>query len=818
MLSKLSTHFYRLYFRWDALRSASVLLSWALTVLAALGGLPARAGVGPTVKEVVEFTRIAQPFNHSDDELQTMISPDRKHAFIVTRKSDVATDVNTFEILLLDVDPAHLAAGRPAAPKSLLKVAALKDDYDLDPSLREARWHDNQTLVFRARINDAPFQVYALDVQTRRLRPLTLAPDGVLAFEVSRDLKRVVYTATVSNPAVPPGVKAIVAGNNSFWNIHWGQLGPAFQVRRYRFYLAEAGSTGPAQPLGDSFPEANLGSTNPSISPDGRWAVLPRYEPGREKVWAKQYPLVAEAVATYTSPETQDPLSYFSRKTHYVPRRMVFYRLDDGHEQAAIDAPDDAVQSFQLRSDRLWQNDGKSIVMAGVFLPVKPGDSGAATASHLIEYWPDTGRWKDIAPLSHRLKEAFPVSGKLGTFVAVDGDIHRRFERDLDGGWRELSASKTGSADVPKAEANRMNAESVEVEGEGEWRLHVQEALNQPPDIVAQGPKGETVRMTELNPGYSTATWGTMSTYDWNDAKGRPWKGGLMVPADFDPAVRYPLVIQTYAFSPTRFYRDGPNVCDCATSGFAGRAFLREGFLVLVVPRAPAKDKAPVSDAHADQLELANGVKSAIDKLVAAGRADRDRIGVLGWSATGAQVLNLVTFSDAPIRAASMMDGDANTMFSMTITYGLSDSTQARKDVVNEGLPFGESLDRWVRNDPSLHTDCIHAALRIESYGPAVRNDWDVYALMRRQYKPVEMVVIPGGNHSLSRPSERMISLQGNVDWHRFWLKDEKRGELVIPAETKADLKEQYVRWEEMKGLKRVDDAKPRCAVAAGGQ
>ncbi|XHS77111.1 alpha/beta hydrolase family protein [Burkholderiaceae bacterium UC74_6] len=787
----------------EALRSTAVCGVWALLAFAAVSSSAARAGVGPTVQEVIEFTRIAQPVNHSDDELQTMISPDRKRAFIVTRKSDVAADTNTFEILLLDVDPAHLAAGQVAPPVSLLKVVALRDDYDLIPSLREARWHDNRTLLFRARMQDAPFQVYAFDVPTKRLTQLTSAPDGVMAFDASRDLKRVVYTATVPNPPLKPGAKSIVAGTNSFWNIHYGHLGTDFQVRRYRFYLAEAGSTAPDRPLGDAFPESNVGSCNPSISPDGRWAVLPRYEPGREAAWATQYPLVAEAVLTYSSPQTQDPLSYYTRKTHYVPRRMVFYRLADGHEQSAIDAPDDSIQSLQLRSDRLWQNGGTSIVMAGVFLPVHAADGGPARASHLIEYWPDTGRWTDIAPLAHRLKEAHPVSGKLGTFVAVDGDVRRRFERDLEGGWREVRADDAaeGTADAG-----------------ADWHLHVQEALNQPPDVVALGLHGEAVRLTELNPSYSAGTWGTMRPYDWTDAKGRPWKGGLMTPADFNPAVRYPLVIQTYAFSPKRFYRDGPNVCDCATSGFAGRAFLREGFLVLVVPRGPTTGKAALADIHGDIMQLADGVKAAVDQLVEAGWVDRDRVGILGWSATGAQVLNLVTFSDAPVRAASILDGDANTLFSMTITYGLGDATQSTKDRANEGLPFGGSLDRWVRNDPSLHTDCIRAALRIESYGPAVRNDWDIYALMRRQYKAVEMVVIPGGNHSLSRPSERMISLQGNVDWYRFWLKDEERGEVSIPGETEASLREQYSSWEAMRRLKREDDTKPRCVAASAAK
>jgi hypothetical protein len=79
------------------------------------------------------------------------------------------------------------------------------------------------------------------------------------------------------------------------------------------------------------------------------------------------------------------------------------------------------------------------------------------------------------------------------------------------------------------------------------------------------------------------------------------------------------------------------------------------------------------------------------------------------------------------------------------------------------------------------------------------------------------MIVIPAGSHALSRPSERMISLQGNVDWYRFWLKGEERTGLVLPNETDTALKQQYARWRQMAELKRADDAKPPCARPAVG-
>ncbi|MFN3630658.1 MAG: alpha/beta hydrolase family protein, partial [Casimicrobiaceae bacterium] len=325
----------------------------------------------------------------------------------------------------------------------------------------------------------------------------------------------------------------------------------------------------------------------------------------------------------------------------------------------------------------------------------------------------------------------------------------------------------------------------------------------------------QEVRLTSLNPQFSAAQWGTMKAYSWTDAKGRRWDGGLMVPADFKPRHKYPLVIQTYGFSPTRFYRDGSNIYDGFTSGFAGRAFLREGLLVLALPWR-ASSGAP-SDEHESIVAFGDGVRAAIQALVTEGLADRERVGIMGWSATGVRVLNLLTFTDVPIRAATMMDGDSNTLYSMTITYAVTDGIQAMKERANQGGPFGESRERWIRNDPSLHTDCIRAALRIESYSAEPKNNWDIYALLRRQYRPVELIKFPEGSHALSRPSERMISLQGNVDWYRFWLKGERRSELLIPAETAESLREQYARWDQMVPLKLAADAAPSCARVAVG-
>jgi hypothetical protein len=466
---------------------------------------------------------------------------------------------------------------------------------------------------------------------------------------------------------------------------------------------------------------------------------------------------------------------------------MMAWRLDDATARIVLDAPDDTHSAVGLRNT-LWQGTGTSVVLAGTYLPLNP-DGKTSPASHIIEYWPDNGRWKVIAVLESRAESIHPL--RDGFFV-LDGDKRREFHRQRNGALHESTASKQGPENSHSA-----------------WTLKIVQGLNQPPDVYASGPADASARLTDLNPQFSASTWGDMQPYAWRDAANRKWEGGLMYGSGMDPHARYPLLIQTYGFAPDRFYIDGPNSYDGALSGFAGRAFLREGILVLQMPWK-ASNVSGSSERESVQA-FQDGVRGAVDALVKEGRVDPAKVGIIGWSATGERVLDLATFGDVPLRAATMADADANTLFAFTVVYGKGDTSWGMLEELNGGGPYGENLATWVHNDPSLHTDCIRTALRIESYGPSVLPNWDLYALLRRQYKPVEMVVIPGGTHSLLTPGDRMASLQGNVDWYAFWLAGKTRTVPLRDSETTQSVAMQFARWRQMETLKTADDARPRC-------
>ena len=229
------------------------------------------AAPGPTVRDVVEWTRIIQPADHDGDLLRSQISPDGTRAFIVTRKADVATDHNVYEILLLDVAAAHLDAGHAAPVRKLLSVDATQDNDYGEPFLQDVRWMGNGTLVFRASIHDAPVQVYKLDVESAELSALTAERRPIVWFAVADDLSRVVYLAQVANPPMAAGARSVVVGSQSFWSVKFGQNDLRSQDRRFQYMSNVPGRE--ARALGPDFPASSGGEQGASLSPDGRWVL-----------------------------------------------------------------------------------------------------------------------------------------------------------------------------------------------------------------------------------------------------------------------------------------------------------------------------------------------------------------------------------------------------------------------------------------------------------------------------------------------------------------------------------------------------------------
>ncbi len=192
---------------------------------------------------------------------------------------------------------------------------------------------------------------------------------------------------------------------------------------------------------------------------------------------------------------------------------------------------------------------------------------------------------------------------------------------------------------------------------------------------------GKTPRqVTRLSEGYARDfLLGNQERVEWKGADGTSVEGLLHYPAGYEEGKRYPLVVQThggprssdrYGFGEWQSY-----VKVLAGHGYAvlqpnyrgstgyGDAFLRDmvgGYF---------------RNSHLDVL-------AGVDRVIAMGVADPDRLAKMGWSAGGHMTNKIVTFTDR-FKAASSGAGAAN----WVSMYGQSD-TRAYRDPWFGGSPW----------------------------------------------------------------------------------------------------------------------------------
>ncbi len=190
-------------------------------------------------------------------------------------------------------------------------------------------------------------------------------------------------------------------------------------------------------------------------------------------------------------------------------------------------------------------------------------------------------------------------------------------------------------------------------------------------------------------------------------------------------------------------------------------------------------------------------IEGAIDHFDSLALIDRSRVGLIAFSRTCFHVLYALTHSRYPIAAAAATSGVdfsyLQYMLFRNAAIGVG-VTQDEYQGINGGPPLGKGLDAWWDRAPGFNLDRVTTPLRLEAIRLSeVLGAWEPYAGLLLQNKPVELFVLPEGEHLLVKPWERLASSQGNVDWFRFWLKGEED-----PDPAKAD---QYVRWRELRKL-----------------
>jgi dipeptidyl aminopeptidase/acylaminoacyl peptidase len=310
---------------------------------------------------------------------------------------------------------------------------------------------------------------------------------------------------------------------------------------------------------------------------------------------------------------------------------------------------------------------------------------------------------------------------------------------------------------------------------------------------------GEVRTLADINPEFHDLQLSPTQRIEVSNKYGDHFFGHLVFPLHYESGKRYPLIIT--------LYRDGNSFLRGGTPGdeYPIRVFAANGFAVLNFDVGEERNSKP-EDFESIMLQWDSpmeGIAAAVAKLAHIGIVDPSRVGITGLSFGAEMVKYGISHTDlfrAAIASGPSWEPSAYDFGNDFIRGYFSHNLHLES-------PDGEARVRWQRLSAALNASHIHAPLLLNEADSEYLGDLQLVTEMRELKRPVEMFIYANEFHIKNYPAHRYEIYQRNVDWFRFWLKDETDSD---PAKA-----EQRKRWRELRAMRDKDQG--NALHASGG-
>jgi dipeptidyl aminopeptidase/acylaminoacyl peptidase len=238
---------------------------------------------------------------------------------------------------------------------------------------------------------------------------------------------------------------------------------------------------------------------------------------------------------------------------------------------------------------------------------------------------------------------------------------------------------------------------------------------------------------------------------------------GLMVkPAATESGKRYPMLLRIHG---------GPNMQDEHAFSFDRELFAANGYVVLAVNyrgsagRGSAFQKAIYGDWGRNEVMDLLG---AVDRVVAMGVADPDRLGIGGWS-YGGILTDYTIATDTRFKAAVSGAGSA-------LQLSMYGSDQYIRQYETEiGVPW-KAQDRWIRiSYPFFKADRIRTPTLFmggdRDFNVPIIGGEQMYQALKSLGVDTQLVIYPGQFHGISLPGYVRDRYARYLAWYDKYLK-----------------------------------------------
>lgn len=273
----------------------------------------------------------------------------------------------------------------------------------------------------------------------------------------------------------------------------------------------------------------------------------------------------------------------------------------------------------------------------------------------------------------------------------------------------------------------------------------------------------------------ASVRWGRTLIVDYAAASGKPLKAAVILPPDYRMGSRHPVITWVYG----GYEVQGPDDywLDPFLPGFYNlQLYAARGYIVLV-PSMPLDPAKPGRDSYA---ALPGGVLPAIEKLVALGLADPDRVGLMGQSFGGYSVYGLLAQSKrfrAGVAIAGLSDLGAFYGAFDPAARGYPGIEHQKSDnwsIAEKALGFGEppfaAAGLYARNSPLTYAAAIETPLllihgELDGRGSMAQAEALFFSLYR-QGKTARLLRYWGESHSLAQsPANVRDVFQNTLAW-----------------------------------------------------
>ena len=293
------------------------------------------------------------------------------------------------------------------------------------------------------------------------------------------------------------------------------------------------------------------------------------------------------------------------------------------------------------------------------------------------------------------------------------------------------------------------------------------------------------VQLTHVNNQLTPYARSTREIVTWKSGDGATIEGVLEKPANFQPGVKYPLLViihggptglDTPLLSPDRYY--------------PAERFLARGALVLRPNyRGSAGYGGKFRALNVRNLGVGDyaDVISGVDSLIAKGIVDAKRVGAMGWSEGG--------YISAFITASS------DRFVAVSVGAGISD--WATYYYNTDITPFTRQyLDATPQSDPEIYKKTSPISYISHARTPTliqqgsadhrvpVANSFELRQALEDRGVPVKMVLYEGFGHPITKPKQQRAVMEENELWfnHYIW-GDPLPADLTPVAKAKEDKK-----------------------------